>query len=121
MRWSEFEARFCSGTPYKWVHVRGEFLELVEEVRACNAHETWDELGDTAMAFQLWLFWVTPLDLPMVVPAHTFRKYACRIGRWRGIFAKENLVFKREYLRGGGNPDRACKRAKVLQLARQEQ
>lgn len=121
MLWSEFAARFSSGTPYEWCHVRGEFLELVDEVKACNALETWDELGDTVMTFQLWLLWVTPLDFPMVAPRHTFAKYAKRIGRWRGIFAKEGLEFRHVYLRCGGNPDRPHKRAKILGFAHAEQ
>ena len=121
MLWSEFAARFSSGTPYEWCHVRGEIEEFVEELKACNASEAWDEFGDAVMTLQLWLYWVLPVDLPMVAPKHTFKKYACRIGRWRGIFEKEHLEFHHVYLRCGGNPDRPHKRARVLGFAREEQ
>jgi len=121
MRASEFVSRFTSGVEYEWSYVLEETRELVEEIRRCNVDGIIDEFGDVAIAFQMCVHWRIGGDFRVVAPERNFRKYAKRMGRWRGIFLREGLTFSPKYLRFGGNPDRPCKRARILGEARAEQ
>lgn len=99
---------------FPWRSVRGEFVELLEEIRARDVAATLEELGDflATAGFAIHDRWV---DLPVPPLARrSVAKYAARREAWNQVARAYGGQMETHMLRDGNNMARAEKRALIL-------
>lgn len=107
-------------TKLKWNYVHLEIKELWEEIKKLNIkgiiNESCDVYTVCCCAFET----TTGIPVPLLWE-RSAKEWVRRIEVWKSIFKDNNLEFKIEYIRYGGNHKKQWKVDKALQLAREDQ
>lgn len=104
----------------EWWYVMGEVRELVDEVKQLNFVGIVDELCDVYTCSMCAIG--TSCGIPMpIFWMRTWNRWARRVDFFKWYLSEIGLEFKMEYLRYGSNYERAHKRRKVFELARDDQ
>ena len=109
-----------SATGLNWKYVMGEVQELIEEVKQLNFAGVIDELCDIYTCSMCAVTTSTSIPMP-IFWMRTANKWIERVAFFEHYLNEIGLEFKVEYLRYGNNYERAYKRRKVFELARDDQ
>lgn len=92
MQITEYIWHYTNRKEMRWGGVWMEFMELVEAIRLLDWENIKEEVGDTLLFFQIWLFWQFSLDFKVWrITHHSARKFMARQPVWIELYITAGL------------------------------